>query len=187
MLEQWIQWELGFLHSIQESATPLWDFVWTSVTMLGESGLFWIALSLFLMFLPRTRKCGFSMGIALALGAILVNVLLKNVVARPRPYDLDPTLSCRLVWGEMTRDFSFPSGHTAASFEAAFALFLRNRKWGVIALTAAFFIGVSRLFLVVHYPSDVVAGAVIGMFCGYLGCTLVDAICSAMQKKRNTE
>ena len=136
---QWlVNGELSFLHSIQDLATPLWDYFWTFVTMFGESGIFWIALSLILMIPKKTRRAGFTMGLALLIGVILGNGVMKNLFARLRPYDLDPTLSCRLAWGEMSTDYSFPSGHTLASFEAAVGLFLYHRKWGIVTLVMAF-------------------------------------------------
>ena len=152
--------------------------------MFGESGIFWIALSLILMIPKKTRRLGFSMGLALLIGLILCNGVLKNVVARARPYHLDPTLSHRLAWGEMSKDFSFPSGHTTASFEAAVAIFLRNKKWGIAALVLAVLIGVSRFFLVVHFPSDIVAGALCGTLFAYLASRGVDALWSLYDRKK---
>ncbi len=163
MFESLTLWEISLLEKIQEIATPLGSFLWTAITTFGEAGIFWIVLSLLLMIFPKTRKAGFSMGLALLFGVILGNGVLKNVVARPRPYDFSQNLSHRLFWGEMSKDFSFPSGHTLASFEAATALFLHHRKWGIAALVLAFFVSISRLFLLVHYPSDLIAGAVLGI------------------------
>lgn len=184
MLENFVEWELSLLHFVQDTATPFWDKFWTGVTMFGESGIFWIALSLILMIPKKTRRLGFSMGLALLIGLILCNGVLKNVVARPRPYHLDPSLSFRLAWGEMSRDFSFPSGHTTASFEGAFAIFLRNKKWGAFALALAVMIGVSRFFLVVHYPSDILAGALCGILFAYLAARAVDALWSLYDRKK---
>ncbi|MBR3836851.1 MAG: phosphatase PAP2 family protein [Clostridia bacterium] len=183
-MEQLIQWELSLLHSIQEFATPLWDTLWTSVTMLGESGIFWIVLSLVLMIPKKTRRAGFSMGLALLIGLILCNGVMKNVFARPRPYHLDPTLAHRLAWGEMSTDFSFPSGHTTASFEGAVALILRHKKWGTVALVAAFLIAISRICLIVHYPTDVVFGAVFGAAYAFLASWVVDTLWRLYDKKQ---
>lgn len=168
MLESLVQWELSLLHSVQEGATPLWDTIWTAITSFGEAGIFWIALSLALMIPKKTRKAGFSMGLALLIGLVLGNGVMKNLFARPRPYQLDPTLAHRLAWGEMSTDFSFPSGHTLASFEAAVALTLHHRKWGIAALILAVFVSASRLFLIVHYPTDILAGALFGTAFAFL-------------------
>ncbi len=174
MFDAITQWELEFLHTLQDLATPLWDIVWTFVTSFGESGIFWIALSLILMIPKKTRRAGFSMGLALLIGLILGNGVLKNVVARPRPYDADPTLSVQLAWGHMSTDYSFPSGHTLASFEAPVALLLRHKKWGIACLVLGIFVAISRLCLVVHYPSDVIAGAALGTAFAFLASYLVD-------------
>ncbi len=164
------------MHTLQEGATEVGDVIWTAITSFGEAGIFWIALSLLLMLIPKTRKAGFTMGLALLFGVIIGNGILKNVFARPRPYDFDPTLSHRLAWGEMSTDYSFPSGHTLASFEAAVGLFLHYKKWGIAALVLACFVCVSRLFLLVHYPTDVLAGAILGSSFALLAAKVVDLL-----------
>lgn len=175
--------EISFLHTLQENATQAGDVIWTLITSFGESGIFWIALSLVLMFFPKTRRAGFTMGLALLMGVIVGNGILKNVIARPRPYDFDPTLAHRLAWGEMTSDYSFPSGHTLASFEASVGLLIHHKKWGIAALVLAFFVCVSRLFLLVHYPSDVLAGAILGTFFAFLSAKIVDLLWKKFTKK----
>lgn len=183
MFETYVQWELSLLHNIQDASTKAGDLLWTVITAFGEGGIFWILLSLSLILFPKTRKAGLSMGLALLFGVILGNGILKNLFARPRPYDLDPTLSHRLAFGKMTTDFSFPSGHTLCAFEGAFALFLRNKKWGAAALTLAFFISLSRLFLLVHYPSDLVAGALLGIFLGFAATKAIDLVWKKWEKE----
>ena len=183
-MEVFIQWELQLLHLIQDSATEVGSVFWTFITTFGEAGIFWIALSLLLMLFKKTRKAGFSMGLALLLGVILGNGVMKNVFARPRPYDLDTTLFHRLAWGKMSTDFSFPSGHTLASFEAATALFLHHKKWGAAALVMAFFVSISRLFLLVHYPSDLLAGAVFGILFAWIGTKVVDILWKKWENRK---
>lgn len=176
MMDVLVQHELQFLHLLHNTLTPFWSVFWTIITYFGEGGIFWIALSLTMMIFKKTRKAGFAMGLALLMGVIVGNGILKNVVARPRPYILDPTLSIGLAWGKMSGDFSFPSGHTMASFEASFALFLQHKKGGIAALILALFVAVSRLFLSVHYPTDVLAGALIGLLFAYLATRIVDLL-----------
>ena len=184
MLEALISWELSFLHTIQSMAGQAWSIFWTFVTFFGEAGIFWIALSLCLMIPKTTRKAGFSMGLALLLGVILGNGVLKNVVARPRPYDLDPTLSHLLAWGHMSTDFSFPSGHTLASFEASVALLCHHKKWGAASLILAFLVGISRLCLLVHYPTDVIFGALMGTALALFSVKLVDLLWKKWEEKK---
>ncbi len=185
MFDVLTSWELSLLHKIAEGATEWGSFLWTAITSFGEAGIFWIVLSLVLMIFPKTRKAGFSMGLALLLGVIVGNGILKNVIARPRPYTLDPSLSHRLAWGEMSKDFSFPSGHTLASFEAATALYLHHKKWGIAALVLAFFVSVSRLFLLVHYPSDLLAGAALGIFFAFASAKTIDFLWKKIEKKQS--
>ena len=175
-MDSFVQWELSVLHALQDLSTPFWDKFWTVITLLGESGIFWIVLSLVLMIPKKTRRAGFSMGIALMLGLIFCNLTVKPLVARIRPYDLDPSLTVKLAWVGKPTDFSFPSGHTTAAFEGAFSLFLRHRKWGVAAIVAAVLVGFSRLFLSVHYPSDVLCGAILGTAFAFLAARIVDEI-----------
>jgi len=178
------QWELPLLHSIQDAGTELGSKIWTGITMLGESGIFWIVLSLVLMIFKKTRRAGFTMGLALLIGVILGNGVMKNLFARTRPYDLDPNLIHRLAWGEMSTDYSFPSGHTLASFEAAVGLMIYHRKWGIAALCAAFCVMLSRLFLLVHFPSDLLAGALFGTAFAFLAAKIVDLLWKAYDRRQ---
>ena len=134
------------------------------VTGLGNSGFIWQLASMLLLIPERTRKVG-CMGIcALFLSFLVNNMILKNLVARARPYDAIPAL---LPLIKKPGGFSFPSGHTASSFAAA-GLFFRNlpRGLGVPLLILAVLIGLSRVYLGVHYPGDVVAGALSGWLIG---------------------
>lgn len=130
------------------------------VTKSGDSGAVWILLSLGLLIPQKTRIVGVMMLLSLGATFVIDNVLLKNLVGRVRPYETVYGLE-RLV--EIQKDFSFPSGHTGSSFAAAVVLLLSiPKKYGIPAMVLAFLIGFSRLYVGVHYPSDVICGAVIG-------------------------
>lgn len=149
--------------------TPFFVFV----TKLGNAGFIWVTMSLLLLLFPRTRKVG-GMGILALMFSLLVNnMLLKNIVERARPFDVIQALT-PLV--ERPRDYSFPSGHTASSFAAA-GVFFRNlpRRLGLPALLLAVLIGLSRLYVGVHYPSDVLAGLLSGLALSYAAQKMVDA------------
>lgn len=102
---------------------------------------------------------------SILIGFFLGNVVLKNLAARPRPCWLDQTVPLLV---RMPKDYSFPSGHTLVSFEGAVTIFLFNKKWGIPALLLAVLIGCSRLYLFVHFPTDVLAGAVLGSVIAWL-------------------
>ena len=97
--------------------------------------------------------------ISIAAGFLLGNVMLKNIAARQRPCWLDPSVELLVP---VPKDFSFPSGHSLVSFEGAVCIFLFNRKWGIPALMLAVLIAFSRLYLFVHFPTDVLAGIIMG-------------------------
>ena len=135
--------------------TPIFKFI----TSLGNSGWFWIAVTILCLFFAKTRKAGFLSAIALIGSLLINNLILKNLIARTRPYEVVDGLT-RII--EAQPDFSFPSGHAGASFAAAVIFFIYlPKKFGVPALILAFLISLSRLYVGVHYPTDVLAGALI--------------------------
>ena len=176
-----IDWEGPVLLWIQEHMRN--DFltpVLTFLTHLGDHGYFWIALTILFLLLRKTRKVGGLMTCSLLLNTLVNNVLLKNLVARTRPYEVVDGLH-RII--EAQSDYSFPSGHTLASFEAATVLMIRDKRFGIPALILAILIALSRLYLYVHYPTDVLAGALLGVFIGIFACFLVDKIYKRFERK----
>lgn len=174
--------DLSILDFIRQNLTcGFLDAVVPILTKLGDGGCFWIALTLLLLIPKKTRRVGFAMAAALVLDLLLCNVCLKPLVARTRPYALRQVT---LLIPKPT-DYSFPSGHTAASFAAAGAmLFMKARgRWPALAL--AFLIGLSRLYLYVHFPTDVLGGVVVGLLCGCLGSTLVKHLSLKGGKSKN--
>ncbi len=157
---------------------PFLDFIMPYVTLLGDAGIFWIACSLILMFIPKYRKAGFKMGLALILGLLICNVTLKPLIGRIRPYDYQMEYFGKEITLLIAaqHDFSFPSGHTIASFEAATALFICHKKEGIIALVLAVIIAFSRLYLYVHYPTDVIASVILGIALAFASHKVIDMI-----------
>ena len=151
--------EVEILRNIRESFGGDEALVfWQTVTHLGDAGLVWIALGLFLLCFPGFRRIGSTIGIALFSGFLICNVLLKPMIDRLRPCELhaeDLLMAC-------PTDPSFPSGHTTASFAAAVAFGIFHPKWGMGLLTLAVLIAWSRLYLFVHWPSDVAVGILAG-------------------------
>ena len=151
-------------------ACPFLDGVMPAITFLGDKGWIWILLAAVLLCLPKYRKSGFAMATALLMGLVVCNLWLKPAIGRLRPfaYQLQYCGNVIPLLIAAPTDPSFPSGHTVASFEAATVLLLRDRKWGVCALVLACLIAFSRLYLYVHYPTDVLAAMVLGIGIGFL-------------------
>ena len=156
------------------------DAVLPVFTHLGSAVSVILIACLFIAF-RKTRKTGLMMGVALLLGVIIGNAVLKPLVARIRPYDINTDIS--LLISPM-HDFSFPSGHSLASFELATVLLRRDRRIGIPALAAAILVAFSRLYLYVHYPSDVLAGILLGVLFGFLGVAIVDAAAEYLSRRK---
>lgn len=148
--------------------TPLMELI----SFLGKEGICLILLSLLLMVFNKTRRFGTAMFMGLAIGALFTNLFLKVVIARPRPY-ADPNGVFYPLWQMMGEhvesDKSFPSGHTTAAFASMVPVFLLgNKRVSWTALIFAFVMGISRIYLVVHFPSDVLGGLIVGSVAGCL-------------------
>lgn len=178
-----IFWPFDFtvLNHLQEIRTNFLDFFFTTITHLGDAGLFWIGLGLLLCFFVKTRKSGSTMLLALIFGAVVCNIFLKNIVARPRPYTIEEWSVIKDAASELLigvpHDWAFPSGHTTSSFAAATALFCYHKKSGIVALVLAVLIAFSRLYLYVHYPTDVIAGMLIGICVGIAAFLIFKILC----------
>lgn len=151
--------ELPFLHWIQTLHHPVLDEVMTGITFLGNGGWFWIVLALILLCFKKTRPVGITMSCSIVVGFLIGNVALKNLFARQRPCWIDQGVALLIA---SPSDFSFPSGHSMVSFEGAVSIWLYNRKWGSAALVLAVLIAFSRLYLFVHFPTDVLVGSILG-------------------------
>lgn len=186
----WLQnWDVSVLNWIQEHmASPFLDKFFSLITHLGDAGLFWILIAVVMLFFKKTRKTGIMMGVALVLGLILCNGLLKNIVARVRPFDLDgaygsiKTVEDLLV--SRPGDKSFPSGHTIASFEAAFVLFHWDKRFGVPAIIIAAAVSFSRLYLYLHFPTDVIASVLLAVLNATLAVITVNAVYRYLEKNK---
>ena len=157
--------DLAILQWIQDNLRcGVLDTIMPAVTALGSGAALWLALAAVLLLRPQTRRTGWMLLGALALETVCCNLLLKPLVARPRPFALEPGVQLLIT---PPGDFSFPSGHTAAGFAAVSALYFGKSRLWLPALAAAVLIAFSRLYLYVHYPTDVLAGAVLGAACGW--------------------
>ena len=164
---------------------PALDFAMPLITLLGDAGIFWIAVAVLFMITKKHRKTGIGMMLALMMGLLICNIWMKPTVARMRPYDFQMEYFMKeipLLAGTM-HDFSFPSGHTIASFEAAVVIALNDKKLGIPALILAVLIAFSRLYLYVHYPTDVIFSVFLGTAFAFLGNFLAGKIMDKLPDK----
>ena len=182
-----VAFDLPILDWIQANLkSDLLDTVMPIITLFGDGGVFWIAIAVLLLCIPKTRKIGLGMGFALLMGLVVCNITLKPLVGRIRPYDLQEQLGVTipLLLTDRMHDYSFPSGHTIASFEASVVL-LKNNKWmGIPAVILAVLIAFSRLYLYVHYPTDVIFSVFAGILFAFLGDSLANKVVTRLPAKR---
>ena len=131
---------------------PFMDSLMPAVTSLGDAGFLWILLGLALLCSRKYRRTGAAVLLSLAADLVICNLLLKNMVARVRPCDLNPAVQLLIA---RPSDFSFPSGHTAAAFTSVFSLYRENNWLWKPVLVLAAVIAFSRMYLYVHFPTDI--------------------------------
>ena len=165
----------GILLWIQDNLrNPVLTPILKVITTLGNGGAIWILLTLIVLMLPKTRKVGCMMAMAL-IGTLLINnILLKNLVARTRPYEVIEGLTYLV---RQPSDYSFPSGHAGCSFAVACIMLRRlPRRYGIPAIILAIVISFSRLYVGVHYPSDVLFGVISGILISYAAEAIVERL-----------
>ncbi|MCR4672496.1 MAG: phosphatase PAP2 family protein [Lachnospiraceae bacterium] len=159
----WItQLDINVLMFIQEHLrSDIWTPFWQLLSFLGDKGIFWIITALVLLIPKKTRRVGFAAGVSMAICYITANLVLKNAVARIRPYDLYNALT---ILVEKQKDFSWPSGHTVNGFSCALIyLYMFPPYIGIPAVILAALISLSRLYVGVHYPTDIIGGFLIAL------------------------
>jgi undecaprenyl-diphosphatase len=137
-------------------------------TTLGDDGIIWIVLGLVLLIPKKTRKCGIMVLAALLVMLVTNNIILKNLIARTRPYAAHPELVEELAnIIHVPSSYSFPSGHTVSAMAAAFTVFTQHKKLGAVILVFGTLMGLSRLYVGVHFPTDVYGGILVGAAIAY--------------------
>ncbi len=163
--------EIDFLLLIQSLRTDTLDALMFNLSASGDGGFIWLVLAALLVIVRQTRKAGLAILLALLVHFVAINVWLKPLFDRLRPCEIltidNPLLQC-------LQDGSFPSGHTSAAFAATTVIFCANKRAGILALAFATLMGFSRLYLFVHYPSDVLVGALLGSLFGFVAYWLVE-------------
>lgn len=176
--------EFSILYFFQELHTPLLDKIVPAFTSLGDKGWLFIALGIALFCFKKTRRAGIAVLLSLAAGAVIGNLFLKNLVMRDRPCWIDTSVVLLIA---NPTDYSFPSGHTLAAFETAASIFFVNRRWGIVMFIFAFGMALSRLYLFVHFPSDVLSGMALGVFIAWNVSRLIEKyrICDILKSSKN--
>lgn len=175
--------ELNILYFIQGMHTPVLDNIFVALfnTMVGSLGQMWIIVGVVLTVIPKTRKCGISVLTAYLLSLVIGDLVLKDLIARPRPCAVDETVALIV---KRPGSFSCPSVHTYFAFSSAMAIFCHYKKAGIATFIFAAFVGFSRLYFFVHYPTDVLFGAVLGVVTGWLACALIKQISAKLTKSK---
>ena len=170
--------DFAILNWIQSFLTsPVMDSIMKFITHLGDEGIIWIIIAIILLIPKKTRRTGATVGVALILGLVLGNIVIKNIFGRMRPYTLENAMVKMPIIGEQS-EFSFPSGHTRSSFEAAFVLLWADKRMGIPAMILAALIAFSRLYVYVHFPSDIIGGILLGLFNAWFATFIVEKFCN---------
>ncbi|MCX5775479.1 MAG: phosphatase PAP2 family protein [Firmicutes bacterium] len=173
-------WELDFLNWINQTmhGWTILNQIFRYITVIGDGGTGWFLLGIILTCIKKTRRAGLTLLAGVIVLGSINNYVIKLLVARPRPYNVaggeelkvfvDATLTPLINIGSvhlfgMSKDLSFMSGHTVSSAVAATIVYSFNKKVGIPVIVVAVLVSLSRLFLVVHYPTDVIAGAIFGV------------------------
>lgn len=169
IFEAIISWDISILWAIQSIKCAFLDVAMAFFSYAGEKGAIWIVLSIILLAIKKTRTAGIAVLCAMAIGLLLGEFGIKILVCRPRPFVTFPELPMNIV---KPSGYSFPSGHTTSSFAATTVISIRYKKFATPALLLAALIGFSRLYNCVHYPTDVICGALLGVIIAVITCVL---------------
>jgi undecaprenyl-diphosphatase len=167
---------------------PILNSIMTVITHMGDTpGIIWFVIGIILLIPKKTRKLGVLLFAGLAISSVINNLALKELIQRPRPYNIDAEVwknaGYTYIWPDLIKkssSWSFPSGHTSTSIGAAFALLLGCKKKyigvGIPVFILSLLVGFSRIYVHVHYPTDVIAGAVVGLVGGVIAWLLVEKV-----------
>lgn len=168
--------DFNILYFIQSLRTPLLDKVFVTITSIpGNYGQMWVALAVLLLLFKKTRKCGIVMLLSYGLVYGMGQYILKDLIARPRPCHLDETIELLI---SRPNSYSCPSTHSGWAFAAATSIYLFNSKYGILTYVFASLVAFSRMYLFVHFPSDVLIGIVLGILFAIISERIVEKVVS---------
>lgn len=177
------QFEAAIILWIQENLRGVMDGFWLFVTRLGDDGMLWIILGIVLLLWKKTRPIGVTILISLVFDYVIINRTLKGLVARPRPFVVNEAI--RPLITNVSPYKSFPSGHSGGAFAAMFALYRWvPKKIGVPALILAALVALSRLYVGVHYPTDIITGCIVGFMCSVWAHYIVTQLMKKEERRK---
>lgn len=186
IFDSFLHFDLNVFQWVQTIQTPILSAILKVITTLGEGGIIFILLALGLLITKKYRKAGFAMIIALAVMVVCNNLVLKEIFARPRPFNITYDWWNEIyIFPEIVSrpdSYSFPSGHTSSAFAAAIALLWYDRKIGIPTTIFAFIMGFSRIYVEVHYCTDVLAGLIVGIIYAVIGILLAKVLYPYFEK-----
>ena len=180
------QLDFYILNLIQGMRTPFLDFLIPLITYLGSGGTVWITIAGIMLFFRKSRKAGITVLVSLLMGLLLSTVMLKGLIGRVRPFNMPQGLldASSLLIGVPSGEFSFPSGHSVSSFSAAMVLTMFDKRIGIPAFILASLIAFSRLYLYVHFPTDILGGLVLGIVFAVVSDYIVNKIGDKLNERK---
>lgn len=154
---------LYFLQSIRTDALDRFVVLFTN--LMGEKGQIWLVIAGILLLFKKSRKMGITMLLSWCLSWVIGQDILKDLICRPRPCHIDETIELLI---KRPSSYSCPSTHTALAFTSAISVLLNNKKAGILVLIVSLFVAFTRMYLFVHFPSDVLFGAIIGSLSAFI-------------------
>ncbi len=195
LFDVFLNFDLSVFEWIQSIQSGILNAIMVVITTLGNDGIFFIAMGIVLMCTKKYRKAGVALLVALLVMEVGNNLILKEIFARTRPfnlYELDPVKyadwggeAARYVFPNLVQQpssWSFPSGHTSSAFAAAIAVLWYDRKIGIPTTVFAVLMGFSRIYVEVHYCTDVIAGAIVGCIYALLGVLIAKYLFPVLDK-----
>lgn len=179
----YFNWEFDLLYWFQSLHNPILDKIVVVITSLGNAGIFWILLTLVMLIVCKDKKVAWTSALALLFSLLVINIFLKNTVMRARPCWIDDTIPLLV---KKPKDYSFPSGHSSASFASAVSIvqYAKYRKQGIAAVILAALIAVSRMYVFVHFPTDVFVGTILGIIEAILAGIIIRFIYRKIEEKK---